>query len=104
MLFEETPLAGNYLINLELSEDNRGFFARYFCKNQFKLHGLCCDWVQINNSCCHDTGTLRGLHFQILPYSETKLVRCIWEYMGCCSRFKKRLQNIRKMVWLYFNE
>lgn len=77
MLFEETPLAGNYLINLELFEDNRGFFARYFCKNQFKLHGLCCDWVQINNSCCHDTGTLRGLHFQILPYSETKLVRCI---------------------------
>ena len=77
MIFEESHLQGNYLIYLELRSDERGFFARYFCENEFKKHGLNTRWVQINNSMSKEVGTLRGLHFQRPPHAEVKLVRCI---------------------------
>lgn len=77
MIFKESHLQGNYLIDLELRSDERGFFARYFCENEFQKHGLNTRWVQINNSMSKQAGTLRGLHFQRTPYSEVKLVRCI---------------------------
>jgi dTDP-4-dehydrorhamnose 3,5-epimerase len=77
MKFKETKLKGNYLIDLELREDNRGFFARYFCEKEFSLHGLNTTWVQINNSFTKTIGTLRGLHFQREPNAEIKLVRCL---------------------------
>ena len=77
MIFNESHLQGNYLIDLELRSDERGFFARYFCENEFQKHGLNTRWVQINNSMSKQVGTLRGLHFQRPPHSEVKLVRCI---------------------------
>lgn len=77
MKFTKTSLLGSYLIDLDIKSDERGFFARYFCENEFIEHGLNTKWVQINNSFSIKTGTLRGLHFQNHPKSEIKLVRCI---------------------------
>ena len=77
MKFEPTNLNGNFLINLEKKEDDRGFFARYFCEKEFLQKGLNIRWVQINNSLSKDEGTLRGLHYQREPNSEVKLIRCL---------------------------
>lgn len=75
--FKELPLKGAYIINLDKMEDERGFFARYWCKNEFEECGLDTNLVQINNSMNRSKGTLRGLHYQCQPKSETKIVRCI---------------------------
>jgi dTDP-4-dehydrorhamnose 3,5-epimerase len=64
MKFQETSLKGNYLIDLDKYEDERGFFARNFCKKEFLNYGLNTNWVQINSSMNYQSGTLRGLHFQ----------------------------------------
>lgn len=77
MKFKETKLKGNYLINLEIKKDKRGFFARYFCEKEFLKQGLNTKWVQANNSLSKEVGTLRGLHFQREPNAEVKLVRCL---------------------------
>jgi dTDP-4-dehydrorhamnose 3,5-epimerase len=73
----ETKLSGSYIINSDLREDERGFFARLFCEKEYTTMGINSNWVQINNSLSKDTGTLRGLHFQKNPHCEVKLVRCI---------------------------
>jgi dTDP-4-dehydrorhamnose 3,5-epimerase len=75
--FEETAMPGVYLVHLEKREDERGFFARTWCKNEFATRGLSFDLVQANISYNKKAGTLRGLHYQISPYQEAKLVRCI---------------------------
>ncbi|MFH1111378.1 MAG: dTDP-4-dehydrorhamnose 3,5-epimerase [Planctomycetota bacterium] len=77
MKFTEAPLKGVYLIDLEKRGDERGFFARVFCTNEFREHGLCTQFVQVNNSLSAEKGTLRGMHYQRAPKAETKLVRCI---------------------------
>lgn len=77
MKFTETPLSGSYLIDLEPRQDERGFFARYFCEQEFAAQGLNSHWAQINNSFSKTKGTLRGLHFQFPPHAEVKLVRCL---------------------------
>ena len=77
MIFNETPLAGAYLIDLEKRGDDRGFFARAFCEKEFSAHGLGKNFVQVNNSLSATKGTLRGMHYQLAPRAETKLVRCI---------------------------
>jgi len=77
MIFEETPLAGAWLIDLEKRGDERGFFARVFCEKEFAAHGLVTHFVQVNNSLSAQKGTLRGMHYQLAPKAETKLVRCI---------------------------
>lgn len=77
MKYRKTELEGNYLVDLDLLEDDRGFFARYFCEKEFSDHGLNTRWVQINNSLSRTVGTLRGLHFQYPPDSEVRLVRCL---------------------------
>lgn len=83
MNFTELPLKGAYQINLSKREDDRGFFARFFCAQEFQEKGLNSQWVQMNNSMSKLKGTLRGLHFQYPPYAEVKLVRCfrgaIWD-------------------------
>lgn len=76
MKFTETPLAGAYLIELDLLRDDRGFFARGWCSREFAAHGLAAHIVQANVSFNHRAGTLRGMHYQVAPYQETKLVRC----------------------------
>jgi len=77
VLFQETPLAGAYIIELEKRGDDRGFFARSFCRNEFEKAGLTTTIVQVNNSLSVDQGTLRGMHYQLSPHAETKIVRCI---------------------------
>jgi dTDP-4-dehydrorhamnose 3,5-epimerase len=77
MIFSQTPLTGNYLIEPDKKEDERGFFSRYFCEKEFSKKGLNTKWVQINNSLSKKVGILRGLHFQTSPHEEVKLVRCI---------------------------
>lgn len=77
MIFTETPLKGAYFIDLEKREDERGFFARYFCEREYADHGLSSSFVQINNSLAVEKGTLRGMHYQLPPQAETKIVRCV---------------------------
>jgi dTDP-4-dehydrorhamnose 3,5-epimerase len=77
MIFTETPIPGAFLIDLEKRGDDRGFFARAFCEKEFAAHGLVTSFVQVNNSLTGQRGTLRGLHYQLSPRAETKLVRCI---------------------------
>jgi dTDP-4-dehydrorhamnose 3,5-epimerase len=75
--FHQTPLHGAYLIDLERRGDERGFFARVFCENEFKNAGLVPNFVQVNNSLSGQAGTLRGLHYQLTPSAEVKVVRCL---------------------------
>jgi len=77
LIFTETPLAGAYVIDLEKRGDDRGFFARAFCEREFGAKGLATRFVQVNNSTSAQRGTLRGMHYQLAPKGETKLVRCI---------------------------
>lgn len=75
MIFTETKLKGAFIIDLERREDDRGFFARGFCQNEFAAHGLKPLIAQANLAFNKRTGTLRGMHFQYPPHAETKLVR-----------------------------
>ena len=77
MEFTATHIEGLYLIQLKKLEDERGLFARTFCKNEFKQIGFDKEFVQFNHSFNKHKGTIRGMHFQPPPYSETKLIRCI---------------------------
>lgn len=76
MIFLETPLKGAYVIELEKHEDERGFFARSWCAREFAAKGLDTRLIQCNVSFNKKKGTLRGLHYQLPPHAETKLVRC----------------------------
>lgn len=76
MILQETKLIGAYLIETEPLTDDRGFFARTFCEQEFAAKGLKTHFVQCNISFNHKKGTLRGMHYQIAPYPEAKLVRC----------------------------
>jgi len=75
MIFTETKLKGAYIVDLERREDSRGFFARAFCQNEFKSHGLKPVIAQANIAFNKVKGTLRGMHFQYPPAPESKLVR-----------------------------
>jgi dTDP-4-dehydrorhamnose 3,5-epimerase len=77
MLFHALELAGAYVIEMEKIEDDRGFFARTWCQREFLEHGLDPQLVQCNISFNRHQGTLRGMHYQLPPHAETKLVRCV---------------------------
>jgi len=77
MRFTETPLKGAYLIDLEKHGDKRGFFARLYCEKEFGQHGLVTKFVQVNDSLNSKRGTLRGMHYQLPPSGEAKIVRCL---------------------------
>ncbi len=76
MLFTETNLRGVWIVDLERREDERGFFARSWCRDEFAAHGLNPALVQCNISFNKRKGTLRGMHYQAAPHEEAKLVRC----------------------------
>ena len=76
MIFAETPILGAYVIEIEKHEDERGFFARSWCAREFAAKDLDPHLVQCNVSFNKRKGTLRGLHYQIPPHAEVKLVRC----------------------------
>ncbi len=76
MIFTETPLAGAFMIDIEPRADDRGMFARVFCRNEFESHGLESRIAQCNVAFNHRKATLRGMHYQLAPHQEVKLVRC----------------------------
>jgi dTDP-4-dehydrorhamnose 3,5-epimerase len=77
MIFKETKLKGAFIIEPERLEDERGFFARSFCQKEFEEHGLNPRIIQCNISYNKKKGTLRGMHYQVAPHEEAKLVSCI---------------------------
>jgi dTDP-4-dehydrorhamnose 3,5-epimerase len=83
MIFTETPLSGAFVIDIERRQDERGFFARTWCQREFDRHGLVGDLRQANVSHNHRKATVRGMHYQVAPCQEAKLVRCgrgaIWD-------------------------
>ena len=77
MKFTETKIHGVFVIELEKHEDDRGWFARAWCCEEFTAHGLPTDLAQTNLSHNAQRGTVRGMHFQTAPHAEAKLVRCV---------------------------
>jgi dTDP-4-dehydrorhamnose 3,5-epimerase len=86
LIFAPTPVAGALVVDLQRIDDERGFFARSFCQKEFIERGLDPRLAQCNVSFNRKRGTLRGMHFQALPYGEAKLVRCtqgaIWDVVA----------------------
>lgn len=76
MIFKTTPVSGVYVIEPEPRQDERGMFARTFCAAEMQEHGLKSNFVQCNISFNYRRGTVRGLHWQEVPASECKLIRC----------------------------
>jgi dTDP-4-dehydrorhamnose 3,5-epimerase len=76
MEFTETSLNGAYVVRLKRIEDERGFFARAWCREEFVQHGLEPGMVQLNVGFSHRRGTVRGLHYQLAPHAEAKFIRC----------------------------
>jgi len=77
MTFKETKLKGAFIIQLDLLNDARGFFARSYCQKEFKKQGIDFKVVQSNLSFNKQRGTLRGMHYQLPPYAEAKTVTCL---------------------------
>jgi dTDP-4-dehydrorhamnose 3,5-epimerase len=77
LIFHPTDLQDAYSIELKYIRDDRGFFARSFCTKEFAAHGLHSVFVQQNNSQSRNKGTIRGLHYQIAPHAEVKVMRCV---------------------------
>ena len=77
MKFAETKIPGVFVIELERHDDDRGWFARAWCCEEFAANGLPTDLAQCNLSHSAQRGTVRGMHLQTAPYSEAKLVRCV---------------------------
>jgi dTDP-4-dehydrorhamnose 3,5-epimerase len=113
LIFEKTTLNGAYIIGPQRLEDERGFFARAWCQKEFQEQGLNPRLVQCNISFNHKRGTLRGMHYQVAPYEEVKLVRCtkgaiydvIVDLRPDSPTFKKHLAVIlsaenRKMLYI----
>lgn len=77
MNFIPTPLKGSYVIELSPVTDSRGWFVRTFCKNEFSKIKHTREWVQMNHSFTKSKGVVRGMHYQLPPHEEIKMVRCI---------------------------
>jgi dTDP-4-dehydrorhamnose 3,5-epimerase len=77
MRFTATEIAGAWLIDIDRLADERGFFARVWCRQEFAAHGCETDLVQASLAYTERRGTLRGLHYQAAPHEEAKLVRCV---------------------------
>jgi len=77
MIFTETDLSGAYIIEIDRLEDERGFFGRTWDQKEFEKHGLNSKIVQCNISYNKEKGTLRGMHYQLNPFEEAKIIRCV---------------------------
>jgi dTDP-4-dehydrorhamnose 3,5-epimerase len=77
MIFQPTSLENAFLVAPEPFNDERGSFERYYCRKDFEQIGHQKDWVQLNHSVTHTKGSIRGLHFQLPPFREIKLVKCV---------------------------
>lgn len=77
MIITETKLAGCFSLEVEPIADDRGFFARRWCVKELSAYGMSADFVQSNLSFNNKRGTIRGMHYQLAPYAESKLVSCL---------------------------
>jgi len=77
MIFTPTKLLGSYVIDIKSFTDERGWFSRYYCKNEFDEIGHNKEWVQLNHSFTLEKGSMRGMHFQRKPFEEIKMVKCV---------------------------
>jgi dTDP-4-dehydrorhamnose 3,5-epimerase len=77
VIFSETIISGAWSIEAERISDERGFFARAWCRQEFEAHGITADLSQANVSSSNRAGTIRGMHFQRSPHKEMKAVRCL---------------------------
>lgn len=77
MIFNPTPLAAAFTIDVQPFQDSRGFFTRVFCEKEFAEHQLAQHFVQANHSGTQGKGVIRGMHFQHSPHCEVKLVKCV---------------------------
>jgi len=77
MTFTELPIAGAFHVEVEPFQDERGLFARVWCRDEFAAHGITASFVQANLAQSHAAGTLRGVHYQLPPHEEGKFVRCL---------------------------
>lgn len=77
MIFTPTTLAGSFVIDLQPFSDERGWFARFYCEKEFEQIGHTKKWVQLNHSTTYSKGSIRGMHYQLPPFREIKMVRCI---------------------------
>jgi len=77
MIFTPTPLEGSYIVEPTGFSDDRGWFGRIYCKNEFREIGHDKEWVQMNHSSTKKTGSIRGMHFQNHPFREIKMVKCV---------------------------
>ena len=105
MIFSETKLNGAFLIEPERKEDQRGFFARTWCQQEFEDYGLNPKLVQCSVSFNNKKGTLRGMHFQVAPFEETKLVRCTkGEIFDVIIDLRPDSQTFKKYYSVLLNE
>jgi dTDP-4-dehydrorhamnose 3,5-epimerase len=105
MIFSETKLKGSFLIEPERKEDQRGFFARTWCQEEFADHGLNSKLVQCSVSFNNKKGTLRGMHFQVAPFEEAKLVRCTkGEIFDVIIDLRRDSQTFKKYFSVLLNE
>jgi dTDP-4-dehydrorhamnose 3,5-epimerase len=77
MKFTPTSLKGVFIVDLQPYADSRGWFSRIYCKREFEEIGHTKEWVQLNHSFTNKKGAIRGMHYQLPPFSEIKMVRCI---------------------------
>ena len=77
MRFEPASLEGAWVVELDPFEDDRGYYARAYCRREFEVHGIDPAVVQVNTVFSRRAGTVRGMHYQTDPAAETKFVRCI---------------------------
>jgi dTDP-4-dehydrorhamnose 3,5-epimerase len=105
MIFSETKFKGAFLIEPERKEDQRGFFARTWCQQEFEDHGLNSKLVQCSISFNNKKGTLRGMHFQEAPFEETKLVRCTkGEIFDAIIDLRPNSETFKKYFSVILNE
>jgi len=105
LIFTETELTGSYIIEIEKLEDERGFFARTWDQNLFKKNGLIPDLVQCNISFNKTKGAIRGMHYQIHPYEEAKLIRCTkGKIFDVIIDLRKDSKTFKKWVGLDLSE
>ena len=77
MIFTAISLAGSFIVEPNIFTDDRGWFARFYCKTEFEEIGHANEWVQLNHSATNKKGTIRGMHYQVDPFREIKMVKCI---------------------------
>jgi len=105
MRFHETPITGALVIEPEKLADERGFFARLYCRKEFIEHGLDPELVQISLSQNLRQGTLRGLHYQRPPYEEVKLVRCLkGRIFDVVADLRPESPSYRKAAWFELSD